>query len=195
MLNAIDNLGLRMNVIAKVTRNLQLERNILQRPALIVARRHTAHPNNLYSMASTNIPFGLRGRRRQVLRGRKRNTLNIVVQAAQPNVDGRSLATAQASTSMRPLPPPQPQTPPNVVLKKNTVPKKPITYARQLPARPTVRRLTFPSSPPLSSSPSPPSSPLRPSSPTVINLPANATDATSTTNPPPDFGALDFGQI
>lgn len=124
MLNAIDNLGLRMNVIAKVTRNLQLERNILQRPALIVARRHTAHPNYTLGMAPANPPFGLRGRRRQVLRGRKRSTLNIVVRAAQPSVDGRFLATAQAPPTLKPLPSPQrpqPSTPPNFVSKKKTL--------------------------------------------------------------------------
>lgn len=143
MENVINNFGLNLSLVVRVTRNITLEREEIQginRPAAIIARRNT----NPYDMPMRNLPFGLRGRHRQPLRGRKRTAANMAVHAVLPNVDGRLLTNMPPTTPASALPshPTTTPTPPNLQL---NIPI--FTYARA--ARAIVRRLTFPpSSPP-----------------------------------------------
>lgn len=195
MLNTLKSLAININPVVRITRNLNLEKSILRIPGEIIVRRYTC-----------DIPFGYRGRHRQPNRGRKRTTNNFMVRSIQPNVDGRSLTTAQALAQSPPPPPaaassraPSIQsttpTPPNFPIKKNTAPTKSttittITYAR--PSQLVTRRLTFSS---FASSHSPPSSSSSPQqSSGSIDLSASAQNTTipqpSVDQVPPDFGQM-----
>lgn len=81
MMDLIQLLGINLNPVVQITRNLYFEESVKQ-AGQIVVRRNTCD--------SGNTPF--RGRPREPIRGRKRTTLNIVVRSIQPNVDARTLA-------------------------------------------------------------------------------------------------------
>lgn len=174
--------------IVRIVRNIHVDKLALQQAAKVIDRRQTY-----------NIPFGFRGRPRQAVRGRKRNTQNLVVRSVQPNIDGRTMVPGSPPHALQAAAraPSTTPTPPNPTLKKNLVPSKAnaTTYAQ--PSRPVVRRLTFPSSAlfsPLSLL-SPPPSP--PSSPAIIDLTDDTDDTDEVTNPPLKFeqAPQDFGKI
>lgn len=136
MIGQLNRLGMHMNFTVRITRNLNLERSCLKQPSQIILRRHTFDPD---------LPFGFRGRRRLVNRGRKRTTNVILNMNVWPNLDERSLTNGMQQN----LPLQSAQNVSTLAAPPATVPSPPTTFTQPAAftytraARPTVRRLTF----------------------------------------------------